>query len=122
MHWNPKWESSKTKKSHNPVSACQGRMTIYGGENASLNRKVWSWLLKFEMFCWDLTLIGSLFHSTGAGMAKPHLPMAFLGFYSVLFYTFIAFNLYQADSKAQHQNPILKKIIISKPLPSHWMD
>ena len=31
------------------------------------------------MVCWDLTLSGSLFHSTWVAMAKPHLPMAHLG-------------------------------------------
>ena len=31
------------------------------------------------MVCCDLTLNGSLFHSTCTPEAKPHLPMAFLG-------------------------------------------
>ena len=31
------------------------------------------------MVCCDLTLSGSLFHSTGKAVAKPRLPMAFLG-------------------------------------------
>ena len=41
--------------------------------------QVLSWLLKFEKVCCDLTIDGSLFDSTGIGMAKPYLPMAFLG-------------------------------------------
>ena len=35
--------------------------------------------LKLEMVCCELTLIGSLLNSTGAALAKPRLPMAFLG-------------------------------------------
>ena len=31
------------------------------------------------MVCWDLTLSGSLFYSTGMAVAKPRLPMTFLG-------------------------------------------
>ena len=38
-----------------------------------------SFLPKLEMVCCDLTLSGSLFHSTGAAVAKPCLTIAFLG-------------------------------------------
>ena len=38
-----------------------------------------SWLLKFEMVCWDLTLSWILFHPIGVDVAKSYLPMAFLG-------------------------------------------
>ena len=37
-----------------------------------------SWLLKPEVACCDLTLSRSLFHSTGAAVAKSRLSMAFL--------------------------------------------
>ena len=37
------------------------------------------WLLKLEIVSWDLTIIGSLFHSTGAAVATIHLPITFSG-------------------------------------------
>ena len=58
-------------------SAYQG-ITRVGGY-ASLNKCVFSWLLKRSIVCSDLTVCGSLFHSAGAATAKPRLPMCFLG-------------------------------------------
>ena len=51
----------------------------YGGGYASLNKKVFSWLQKPVIVCYDRTDCGSLFHSVGEAIAKPRLPMAFLG-------------------------------------------
>ena len=41
--------------------------------------QVLSWFLKLEMICYDLTVTGSLFHSTGAAVVKPRLLTIFLG-------------------------------------------
>ena len=49
------------------------------GGYASLNKCVFSWLLKRSIVCSDLTVFGSFFHSAGAATAKPRLPMCFLG-------------------------------------------
>ena len=44
-----------------------------------LNRYIFRWLLKQDMVCWEVTNTGSLFHSTDAAVAKPCLPITFLG-------------------------------------------
>ena len=51
------------------VSARQGEID-FGGRYANLNRYVLGWLLNLGMVCWDLTISGNLFHSTGVAMSK----------------------------------------------------
>ena len=77
QNWYKSSNALKSKKGRHLKSARQG-ITKVGGY-ASLNKWVFSWLLKPSIVCWDLTVCGSLFHSAGAATAKPRLPMCFLG-------------------------------------------
>ena len=62
-----------------PDLAPQGEK-YYGGGYASLNKQVFSWLRNPIIVFWDRTDCGSLFHSWELeAIAKPGLPMAFLG-------------------------------------------
>ena len=78
MRWNPKKDSQKPGRGHNPLSARQGGMTTVMA-NVNPNRYVLGWILKLEMVCWDLTISVNLFHSTGAAVTKKCLAITFFG-------------------------------------------
>ena len=77
MRLGPRRESPGTGMGRHLKSARQGITMV--GVYTSLNKCVFSWLLKRSIVCSDLTVCGSLFHSAGAATAKPRLPMCFLG-------------------------------------------
>ena len=52
--------------------------TDYTNGCASLNWYMLNWLLKLKTLCGDLTFSGNQFHSKGADIAKPPLPIIFL--------------------------------------------
>ena len=80
MRLNSKSGRSKPRRGRKPNKHLPRRDVHGGGHgdgHTNLYRHVFGWLLELEMVCWDLTISGSLFHSAGVAVAKPHLLIAF---------------------------------------------